>query len=532
MEKLPNYLHFSYAPQISHKKERRLYRLFEIVPGFLVWITLALMFLLSWKLPVAVSLFIIAFDVFWVSRAGYHAFLLQASYNQMRRNLNIDWQKKLGQLSIINYQLSISSPAELHHLVFLPVYKESPVILKRTLSALAQAAKRTPHLWVIISLEQRAGKAASQQLKALLKNFQGSFERLALYQHPAKLPGELPGKGSNLHFAGQKAKKELIDKNNIPYQKVLVSALDADTVVPADYFNRLSYAYLTAEKPLKSSYQPIPLFHNNLWQAPALARVIALSTTFWYMILQQKPERRGTFSSHSMPFAALVKAGFWQKNIVSEDSRIFYQNLLTHNGNYQVVPLYYPVSMDANVADSFWKTLRNQYLQQRRWAWGVENVPYLLYGFLKNKKIPFREKLAFVLTELEGFYSWATASILIFFLGWLPVVLGGAAFNATVLSYNLPKLTSYIMGAAMVGLVHIAFITVNLASKRYVQHFPGIQPPPSANQMSHLKNTVHLALQWILLPITLNVFGALPAIDAQTRLMLGRYLGFWPTEKG
>ena len=54
--------------------------------------------------------------------------------------------------------------------------------------------------------------------------------------------------------------------------------------------------------------------------------------------------------------------------------------------------------------------------------------------------------------------------------------------------------------------------------------------PPRPADKSRLRYVV-LALQWVLVPVTMIIFSAIPGLDAQTRLMLGRYMGFWVTPK-
>ena len=232
---------------------------------------------------------------------------------------------------------------------------------------------------------------------------------------------------------------------------------------------------------------------------------------------QASPGNLVTFSSHSMSFRALVDVGFKQTNVVSDDSRIFWQCFLKYSGDYRVRPLFYPISMDAVVAKGYLKTMKNVYKQQRRWAYGVGEVPYLLFGFLKNKKISFLKKLRFGLVTIEGYWSWATASFIIFFLGWLPLILGGVEFNQTIIAYNFPRLLRNFMTIAMVGLIVSAYFSIVLLPPR----------PPKYGRSKY----VVLALEWLVVPLIMLVFTPLPALDAQTRWMLGKYMGFWYTEK-
>jgi len=686
-------------------------RFFEILPGALAWLTLILVVVLSSQAPAFVAVFIILFDIYWLLKSLYLSFHLRSTFGEMRKNLEVNWLAKLRE-----EKESVGTEwEEIRHLIILPMFEEPYELVRESFGSIADSNYPKDKMVVVLATEERAYTRESgvgsgewgvaETARRIQEEFGNEFLRLLVTVHPAGLPGELAGKGSNETWAAKEAKRLVIDpllarsqkselhpnalnysensdafaaSDRLSYDKILVSVFDVDTQVYPEYFGRLTYVFLRSEDRLRAVYQPIPLFVNNIFQAPALARIVAFTTSFWQMMQQSRPERLTTFSSQSVPFPVLKDIGFWHTDVVSEDSRIFWQGFLRYHGEFRVEPLFYPVSMDANVTPRFWQTMKNLYKQHRRWGWGAENIPYMMCGkrseksefhpnapkaetrqivekelsykltgiffkiqkelgrfarerqygdalaleleknglkfererslevggrksnlidfvienkvavelkakpfvtkedyyqtqrylqssnlelglivnfaqpflkpkrvlnvdmhvsnensdhsdvfadsdrvegFLYDKRIPLRKKLYWGFHTIEGFHSWATNALMIFALGWLPIWIGGDAFNDTLLSYNLPRLTSWIIDISMIGIATSAIVSILL-----------LPPKPEWFRPRHY---LLYLLQWALLPVTLIIFGALPGLEAQTRLMLGgRWrLGFWVTPK-
>lgn len=471
---------------------------------------------LSFVIPLYMAVFIILFDVYWFVKSIYILFHMRSSFQRMRNYLKRDWMSLLPNTCPVAPELAGITWESLYHLVIIPFASEPLSIVRECFISIGNGSYPLDKVILVLAAEERAGEPAQIIAREIQQEFGSTFHRFLITTHPQGLENEIVGKGSNEAWAGRKA-QELIDELSIPYEHVVVSVFDSDTVVPPHFFACLTWHYLTSQKPLRSSFQPIPLYTNNIWEAPAFARVFSFATTFWQMVQQARLEKLITFSSQSISFRAIVDAGFWQTNIISEDSQIFWKCLLRYDGNWRTVPLFYPVYMDANVATTFWQTAKNQYKQIRRWAYGAENNPYFIFGFLKNKDIRLGQKLSLSWYMTEQTHSLATNSFIIFILGWLPLVVGGPEFSQSVLSYHLPQITQTIMSLSMVGLVTSAILSVILLPPR----------PPHYGKLKY----AWMLLQWVLFPINLIFFGAIPAMDAQTRLMLGKYMGFWVTPK-
>jgi hypothetical protein len=157
------------------------------------------------------------------------------------------------------------------------------------------------------------------------------------------------------------------------------------------------------------------------------------------------------------------------------------------------------------------------YLQKRRWAWGVENFPIFVRGLLSNPKIPWAVKLkqAFRIFELN--LSWATWPPIMLILSWMPALLAGREFSYTVAHFNAPRVTGIIFNLATSTLTISILISLFLL--------------PRGKKRISIFQKILFALQWLLVPLITIFFGALPALDAQTRLAFGRYLEFFVSPK-
>lgn len=488
-------------------KDRVFYRLLEILPGVASWGTLIGVILLSIYLPFFAAYFVIGFALYWLLKTAFLSYHLRHNWKRLRHHLSLDWEALVARFQY----------GHLHHVVVLPFYKEPLEIVEATVEALSKVKYDKKKVIIVLATEGRAGAEAQAIAAAVKSKYQEQFAEILVTIHPGDIVGELAGKGSNASWAAEEVRVKVLDPRGLRYDHTLVSIFDIDTVLYPDYFNCLVWHFLNARRPLKSSFQPVPVFNNNIWKAPAISRVVAMSSTFWEMVQQERPERMATFSSHSVSFKALYEVGYWQRNMVSEDSRIYWNLFIANEGEYDVVPLSYPVSMDANAASSLWKTVGQIYRQHRRWTYGVENLCYILYHFRYNHSIPRGRRIAIALRQAEGYWSLVTNPIMLFILGWTPIFLGSYEFHQTVLSYTLPIVVRDLLIIAMFGLVVSSWISLTLLPKR----------PHEAGRWRYLV----LAVQWIMVPATMIIFSAIPGLDAQTRLMLGKYMGFWVTPK-
>ena len=518
-------------------KRTRLYRFLEILPGFLSYTLLILLFVLSFVKPIIGAIYLILVISITLVKAIAVAFRTIQGYGIVKKASMVDWRNRLKDLedphaayeklkdeSSESYgykehientkRLSIAekgkflSPKEVYHAVIMVAYNEGLDTLIPSVEAVKNTGFPNDQIIFVLGYEERGGEEMEKNAKELKKRYEGVFAKFLLVKHPENLRGEIIGKGPNLTYAGEKL-AEYVEKHHIKKENVIVTSLDSDNRMSEKYLDYVAYEFIVHEERQHLSYQPVSLFMNNIWYVPAPMRIIGISNSFFNIITTMRPHALRNFASHSQPLAALIDMKFWSKRTIVEDGHQYWRSLFHFDGDYEVLPIRVPIYQDAVMEETLWATIKAQFIQLRRWDYGASDVAYVgARLFSEDRKIPFAELFTKFWRLLDGHVTLAIMSPMVMFGGWVPMILNLS--SRSIVAFNLPKIVGIVQTIASIGL----FITI-LTSIRML-------PKRPAKYRKH--KSILMVLQWILMPLVALLYQSLAAFYAQTRLMTGHYM--------
>lgn len=491
------------------KHEDKFERLLEILPGALTWIALTSPVWLSFALPYAVAYLILIADVYWLLTALKIGVFILIGQRRMA------WASQQNWLSMLKKDYP-EDWNKYYHLILIPTYKEALYILKPTYDAIIKSNYPKEKILLAVGFEQRDDPDKIAETKEYLETISKKVGGVFTTIHPYNLEGEVAGQGSNKNWMIKHILPKL-KQRKIAIEDVFVTTLDADFVIHSEFLAGALHKYLSLPQNIrdKRTFTGVFLYHNNYWQTPTPMRLMATGTSFWQLSEMVSSDKYMNYSSMSISLKALLDIGLWIPNKVNDDSGFYWKAYFHFNGDYRVVPHFLPISGDAVQDTTLFKTFQNQYLQIKRWAYGVEHIPFIVKQYF-TKEIDFWDKTDRVLFKIWGDLKWGFLAIFVTF-GSLLIPLINPNFKTSVLSVNLPVISSWILTTAFFGL----FATIYVHEKTV---------PKRPSNWSLLK-IVWSYIQWLLVPIILITISSVPAIDAQTSLMFGRKLEFRVTNK-
>ncbi len=540
-------------------------RALEVAPGLVTWLLILSPVVLSFRFPGVVAWFVLSFDFYWFYKAVVLTASVTVTFGRIRRVIAGDWRTRAFALSDIDGRLAaierlapriltrvreleragerlaahggrrqyarlederldlerlrarrgepLGDPRRLWHVALIPTYTEPFEKLYETVRALAETDHPADRRMIAI-ITRETDLEGRENVARLRELFGSRFLHFFHILDPLE-PGIVVGKSSAMAYGGRWLYREIVRLGFDP-REVVVTDLDSDYRVHPQYFGYLSHTFLTDPDRFRRLYQPVPMFHNNLWQVPIPVRLVAVGATHVQMWRSLTPEKLVSFSSYAVSLQTVHEVDYWATDAIPEDSRFYWKSFFRYSGEFRAVPLFIPMYGDAVRARSYPRTLVQQYTQIRRWAWGITDIPYYIDQAFRHHEIARGRRIRRLVDLWLDHINWAIAPFVIIFGSNLPLLIN-PAFARTTLGQNLPLYAAWLLTGAFCCLLVLVFVEEQLAPPRPAEWGAG--------------RRLASYLQWVTLPLVGLVFSNLPALDAQTRLMAGRYLEYRVTEK-
>ena len=488
-------------------------RFLEAAPGAVTWILLGapawipIVFGLPGAVTVACA--VLVFDAYWVIRAVMVVYGVYGTLQRMRRDMSRDWLALCRQEQAAGHL----DPLQYFHLTVIPTYTEPYHVLERTVQAIVDA-NYPDELKLVGVITRETDKPGWENVARLKEKFGPRLRGFYHIKDPLE-PGIVIGKSAAMNWGGRWMVRVLTDEG-FDLSKVLITDLDSDYRVHPEYFGWISWHH--AREPLRdfTIWQPVPMFHNNIWQVPMAVRIMSASTTQWQMFLHSRPQRLVAFSSYTCSLDFVQKVGYWDKDVIPEDSRFYWKAFFTFGQRFSVKSVYLPIYGDSPMSRDYASTHMSQYNQIKRWAWGITDVPYVMARFFKHPEIPLWLRFRRFMNLFLNHLNWIFLPVLLMFGASAPIWVS-KDFSLTDLGQFMWSVSNILLGITLSTVVFFLYFETRLL------------PPKPAN-WPRWKNLVVYG-QYFFYPIVGLVLSVLPALEAHTRLLFGRYLEYRVTEK-
>jgi hypothetical protein len=464
--------------------------------------------------PVPFAICIVAFHAYWLWRAqmtGIHAF---KGFLLLRRHKKIDWLERYHE-HIASGRTALRWD-EVRHIVVIPNYTESAEKLRLCLDSLA-GCEVPEKVIAVLAMEEREGSEGRRRAEILIAEYKGRLGGIFATYHPWGVPGEIAGKASNENWAARRAKETVVDRWGHDMDLVTITSCDADTVFDRKYFSCLTYYFTTNPDRYRRFWQGPIMYYNNIWHVPAPLRLPHAIAGLNHLGRLSRTLFRNVFpqSTYSLSLRMAHDVDYWDPDIIPEDWHMFLKCYYSLGGVVQVDTMYTPIYMDGIRSRTYARTFVSYFEQARRHAWGCTDIPYAVQQVLDHPEIPLSARIGRLWALCESHLLWSTQWFLVTLGRVVPVL-----FVALGIA-DMPEWFRDISRWLLTPCAGTLFLIVVLDT---------VMRPKKPDNFRWWHFPFQYA-QWFGMAVITLFSSALPALDAQIRLALGKRLEYKVTEK-
>ncbi|KAF7723266.1 hypothetical protein EC973_002159 [Apophysomyces ossiformis] len=265
------------------------------------------------------------------------------------------------------------------HAFVVPNYGEPEALLRDTIKRLANHRNAQTNYVIILAMEA-SEVGYETKAESLTNYFKDSFLHFIVTAHPADIPGEARGKGSNVCYAARVGCSEMVQRG-VDRRRVILTVSDSDSSIPELYVKEVEKSFTQAEDPYFLLFAPPIFFSRNSFEVPAAVRMADI--TWSAMVMSNLSNSRGIAfpcSTYSLSMVLAERVGFWDtdQDAVGEDMHMMLKCFFKTDGLARCAPIFVPINLTNVQASGYMSNLHARYVQAKRHYNGVADVAYTL----------------------------------------------------------------------------------------------------------------------------------------------------------